>query len=118
MTMSTFFGVNIKENVKIVKFTTKEITLSNSSDLKDDLDVLFKKEKENNYNYILDLENSAIVTSLFIAILISFIKKVAQKSGSVKMCSLQKMAKDVLSVSKMVNIFEIYETPEDALNSF
>ncbi len=103
--MSRFFTHETKHTIQIIRFTSYALTLSNSNDLKKELEQLVKSGKK---NFIFDFTEVKFITSLMIAILIFFLKLARDKGGNMILCGLSKEAAYAFEVSRTEKVFTIY----------
>ena len=113
--MENFFSIEKKDGINILKFNFNEITLYQRDDIKKRLqDIL----DGNNKNFVFDLSDIGFLSSMFIAIIVFFLKEVRDKSGDLKLCSLSGEEKSILQLTKLDKVFEVYDTPDEAVASF
>ncbi len=77
------------------------------------------KDIEENYNkIIIDLNECEFIDSTFISSLVTGLKAVNQKGGSLKIVANHSEVQSVLELTGMVKVFEIYKDVKEALESF
>lgn len=109
------YSFNVKKEILIVKIEEKRATIEFSGTLKDDL---LKKIKQGNSKVIIDLSATEFVDSSFLGTLVAGLKKTASKNGDLKIVNLQEPVRSMFELTRLYKIFEIFDTVEDALNSF
>ncbi len=67
---------------------------------------------------VLDLKDIQYIDSSGLGSLLSILKYLHTKNGELKLCSLNKPVRTIFELVAMHKIFEIYNTPEDAINSY
>lgn len=109
------YSFNVKKEILIVKIEEKRATIEFSGTLKDDL---LKKIEQGNSKVIIDLSATEFVDSSFLGTLVAGLKKTASKNGDLKIVNLQEPVRVMFELTRLYKIFEIFNTVEDALNSF
>ena len=109
------YSFNVKKEILIVKIEEKRATIEFSGTLKDDL---LKKIEQGNNRVIIDLSATEFVDSSFLGTLVAGLKKTASKNGDLKIVNLQEPVRAMFELTRLYKIFEIFDTVEDALNSF
>ena len=69
-------------------------------------------------NIVLNLEQVTYVDSAGVGTLMSLYTSAQAQHGSIKLAGLTTRVRDLLQITKLVTIFEIYDTPEAAAASF
>ncbi len=69
-------------------------------------------------NIVLNLAQVTYVDSSGVGTLMSLYTSAQAAHGSIKLAGLTTRVRDLLQITKLVTIFEIYDTPEDAAASF
>jgi anti-sigma B factor antagonist len=109
------YSFNVKKEILIVKIEEKRATIEFSGTLKDDL---LKKIEQGNNRVIIDLSATEFVDSSFLGTLVAGLKKTASKNGDLKIVNLQEPVRVMFELTRLYKVFEIFNTVEDALNSF
>jgi len=109
------YSFNVENEILIVKIEEKRATIEFSGTLKDDL---IKKIEHGNGKVIIDLGEVEFVDSSFLGTLVGGLKKTASKNGDLKIVNLQEPVRAMFELTRLYKIFEIFDTVEDALNSF
>jgi len=71
--------------------------------------------ENNEMNILLDLDKLEYISSSGLRILLMFLKKVKAAEGRFMLVALSPDIREIFEISGFVNIFEIYETKEQAL---
>lgn len=109
------YSFNVEKEILIVKIEEKRATVEFSGTLKDDL---LQKIEQGNSKVIIDLSATEFVDSSFLGTLVAGLKKTASKNGDLKIVNLQEPVRVMFELTRLYKIFEIFDTVEDALNSF
>ena len=109
------YSFDVKKEILIVKIEEKRATIEFSGTLKDDI---LKKIEQGNSKVIMDLSATEFVDSSFLGTLVAVLKKTTSKNGDLKIVNLQEPVSNMFELTRLYKIFEIFNTVEDALNSF
>lgn len=102
-------------NIITVTLLFNEINLEQRELLKKELNALaLKGEKE----FIIDLSKVGFFSSLTIATLVFFAKEVRKNNGDVKLIGLSQETQRVVNLTKLHEVFKIYSSEQEAINSF
>jgi len=69
-------------------------------------------------NFIVDLKNLKTINTRLLAYLVTFFVKIRNKNGNMKIINLHREIMKILQITKLINIFDIYDTVEEARLSF
>jgi anti-sigma B factor antagonist len=102
--------------VAVIK-VTGDITLNQGGDilLKDKIQSLLQQGQR---KLVLDLGNVSYVDSAGLGQLVQIHATTKSKGGSLRLANLTKRLKDLLVVTKLVTVFDSYESEADAVASF
>ena len=102
--------------VAVVK-VTGDITLNKGGDvlLKDKVQSLIQQGQK---NILLDLSGVSYVDSAGLGELVQAYATTKNRGGALKLLSVTKRLKDLLVVTKLLTVFDTYDTEADALASF
>jgi len=67
---------------------------------------------------LIDLEKCEYISSAGLRVLLAVTKKLSKEGGVMKLCSLQPYVKEVFDVAGFTQILKIYNTCQEALQSF
>jgi len=70
------------------------------------------------YNIVVNLGRVSYIDSSGIGALISSLSNLKKYQGSLKITNLQGSVKKVFELTKLTSFFEIYNSEEEAINSF
>ena len=87
----------------------------NSEPVKEELKSLFTAP---NTKLIFDLQGVAFIDSSGFGVFLSIMKTANNSYGYFKICNICEEVMEIFKLLQLHNIFEIYKTREDALNSF
>ena len=102
--------------VAVVK-VTGDITLNKGGDvlLKDKVQSLIQQGQK---NILLDLSGVSYVDSAGLGELVQAYATTKNRGGALKLLSVTKRLKDLLVVTKLLTVFDTYDSEADALASF
>ena len=106
----------IVNNVAVVK-VTGDITLNKGADvqLKDKIQSLVQQGHK---NVLVDLSGVSYVDSAGLGELVQAFVTTKNRGGSLKLLNVTKRLRDLLVVTKLLTVFDTYDTEADALASF
>ncbi|MCD6318667.1 STAS domain-containing protein [Candidatus Aerophobetes bacterium] len=67
---------------------------------------------------LIDLSGAEYISSAGLRVLLAIAKKLKEKDGQIKLCCLQPYVKEVFDVAGFTQIFKIYNTYQQGINSF
>ena len=73
--------------------------------------------ENNEMKILLDLEKLEYISSSGLRILLMFLKKLKAADGRFMLCGLSSDIREIFEISGFINIFEIFENQETALES-
>ena len=73
---------------------------------------------EGSRNIVLDLGNVAYIDSGGLGQLVSSFTSVAREAGGLKLLNVGKRSKDLLAMTKLLTVFDTYDTEHEAVASF
>lgn len=109
ITLSHQFGYP----VATLKF--KKATIMEAIDFKSLIDEEINK---GHYNLVIDLNECEYVDSSFIGVLVVTWKKLRSNGGTLKLVKLGNFTQSIFHLSGVVEIFEHYQSLEEAISSF
>ncbi|HXG91063.1 MAG TPA: STAS domain-containing protein [Blastocatellia bacterium] len=74
--------------------------------------------EEDEINFLIDLRSVTYISSTGVGSLIKCYRSVLKKKGKVKLLSPSQSVRNILAISKLDGVFEIYSDEEEALTSF
>lgn len=67
---------------------------------------------------VIDLEQVAFMTSTGMSVFIEYLAKFRDRGGDLRMCRVQEDVMRVFRFTRLIEVFNIYDTVEDVVNSF
>ena len=74
--------------------------------------------EQGNRKLVIDLSNVSYVNSLGIGSLVSIYTMYTKGNGKIKLCGMGKSIQNVFVITRLISIFDVDETREDALKNF
>ena len=114
--MSTHFEINKKvvDNIQIFSIIG-ELDALVAPDFKEEIDNAFKSKF---VNIIIDFKESTHINSLGMGILVSKLREVKLINGDIKLINLSKHINTIFEMIGLSELFEIFTSETEALNSF
>jgi anti-sigma B factor antagonist len=109
------FHYEILDDVLIFEILNKRATVEISGNVKNELLKLIDEGKN---KVIISLEKAEYVDSSFLGILVAGLKRATMKDGDLKIFGLQPAVKSMFELTRLYRIFDIFNTREEAVNSF
>ena len=95
---------------------TGKLTIGEGDELlKDKINSLIQQGQR---KLILNLEGVPYVDSAGLGEIVRTYTTVSRQGGSLKLLNLTKRIEDLLSITKLLTVFDTYDSEQDALNSF
>jgi len=92
-----------------------EIDLYNAPEIKDIINGLIEEQK---FNVIINLEKVTYIDSSGIGALISSLSNLKKYQGGLKIINVYASVRKVFELTKLTSFFDIYNSEEEALESF
>ena len=67
---------------------------------------------------LIDMDGTEYISSAGLRVLLAIAKKLKKEDGQIKLCRLQPYVKEVFDVAGFTQIFKIYNTYQEGINSF
>lgn len=99
----------------IANIRLKKATILEALDFKSEID---EEIHQGQHNIVIDLSGCEFLDSTFIGVLVVTWKKLKAKGGKLKLVKPGYFAKSVFYLSGAIEIFETYESVQEALSSF
>lgn len=112
--MENFFMVE-KDDVVIEVVNLVKATGDQAEELKTILLDLINDGKQ---EIVIDLNKCIFIDSTFLSVLVTVQKELMRKGGNLKISSPQNDVANMLEVTKMTKVFEVFESTSEAINSF
>ena len=92
------------------------VTLGDGDELlKDKINSLLQQDKK---QLLLNLENVPYIDSAGLGEIVRTYTTVSRQGGSLKLLNLTKRISDLLSITKLLTVFETFDTESEAIKSF
>lgn len=101
--------------VELIKLDGKITIGSGDTQLRD---VIINSLKEGKHNILLDMANVTTIDSSGIGELVGAYTTVTNKGGKLKLLHLPPKVTDLLQVTQLITVFEVYENEQDAVQSY
>ena len=101
--------------VEIIKLEGKITIGSGDSQLRD---VITNALKDGKNNILLDMREVSTIDSSGIGELVGAYTTVTNRGGKLKLLRLPPKVNDLLQVTQLITVFEVYEEEQDAINSY
>jgi anti-sigma B factor antagonist len=74
--------------------------------------------KENRRNFVVNVQSVDLINSSGLGILISNLTHVKNNGGDLRISNVTPKVKQILTMTKLVNVFKVFDTEEEAIASF
>jgi anti-sigma B factor antagonist len=101
--------------VTVIGVREERLDAHNSEDLKAAMNSLFEGGTK---NLLVDLKEVRFIDSSGLGVLVSGFKNASTRQGSIKLCSLQSQVKSMFELTRLHRVFDIYQTVDEALESY
>ena len=101
--------------VMVVVVREERLDAHNSDELKVEMNRLFESGTK---DLLVDLKEVRFIDSSGLGVLVSGYKNAATHQGSIKLCSLQTQVKSMFELTRLHRVFDIYQTMDEALESY
>jgi anti-sigma B factor antagonist len=109
------FRYKIEDNILVFEILNKRATVEISGNVKNEL---LKQIEQGKNKVIVNLNKAEYVDSSFLGILVAGLKRATMKDGDLKIVGLQPAVKSMFELTRLYRIFDIFNTNEEAINSF
>jgi anti-sigma B factor antagonist len=101
--------------VLVVMVHEERLDAHNSDELKTEISRQFESGTK---NLLVDLKEVRFIDSSGLGVLVSGYKNASTHQGSIKLCSLQTQVKSMFELTRLHRVFDIYQTIDEALESY
>jgi anti-sigma B factor antagonist len=110
-------NIKTESNGKVLVLMVREERLDahNSDELKVEMNRLFDSGTK---DLLVDLKEVRFIDSSGLGVLVSGFKNASTHQGSIKLCSLQTQVKSMFELTRLHRVFDIYQTVDEALESY
>ncbi len=109
------FKTESNGTVMVVMVREERLDAHNSDELKAEMNRLFESGTK---NLLVDLKEVRFIDSSGLGVLVSGFKNASTHQGSIKLCSLQTQVKSMFELTRLQRVFDIYQTIDEALESY
>jgi len=103
------------QGIDVIRFCFNEIGLQQREVMKKELDSVIP---ENGGKFLFNLSGVGFLSSLAIATMVFFAKKVRERGGEVKLCAASEGTRNVIKIVQLDKVFEIFDTEREAMKNF
>jgi len=107
--------VKILENNKAIAYPVGRLDVAVSAELEEQL--IQAVETNALDGLILNMENVEYMSSSGFRVAIALLRKLSDKGGSLRICSLKPAVKRIFDVIELTSLFEIFDSEEEAVAS-
>lgn len=107
-------SIENKDEISIVR-VNGEITFSTSGDLRKKLLELVDKGSK---KIILNIGGVDYIDSSGMATMVEILQKIKSEGGHLVLCKVKDKVKDILEMVKLRDLFEMFDTEEEAIEGF
>ena len=109
--------VKIEANgaVRVIYVKEERLDAHNSDELKAELNRLFDSGIK---DLLIDLKEVRFIDSSGLGVLVSGFKNASARQGSLKLSGLQSQVKSMFELTRLHRVFDIFQTVDDALESY
>jgi len=101
--------------VMVVMVREERLDAHNSDELKAEMNRLFESGTK---DLLVDLKEVRFIDSSGLGSLVSGYKNASTHQGNIKLCSLQTQVKSMFELTRLHRVFDIYQTMDEALESY
>jgi anti-sigma B factor antagonist len=101
--------------VMVVAVREERLDAHNSDELKVEMIRLFESGTK---DLLVDLKEVRFIDSSGLGVLVSGFKNASTHQGSIKLCCLQTQVKSMFELTRLHRVFDIYQTVDEALESY
>ena len=101
--------------VTVIIVREERLDAHNSDELKIEMNRLFESGTK---DLLVDLKEVRFVDSSGLGVLVSGFKNASTRQGSIKLCGLQTQVKSMFELTRLHRVFDIFQTVDEALESY
>jgi anti-sigma B factor antagonist len=102
-------------SVVVIYVHEERLDAHNSEELKSELNRVFERETN---DAVVDLKDVRFIDSSGLGVLVSGFKNASTRQRSLKLAGLQTQVKSMFELTRLHRVFDIYQTVDEALESF
>ena len=108
--------LDLKQHKQYLLVQFKKMCNLNSGNT-DELKTLILNSYQNGQSVIIDFKNLELIDSAGLTVLIHIRRKLTETKGSLKFCNIGEKINNLLQITRLHRVFDIYDTEEAALKS-
>jgi anti-anti-sigma factor len=108
------FDVEQTGDIAVVLLPGETLEASNVKEFKGNMEPVL----EQNAKVVFDMSHIRFIDSMGCGVLISFLKRLQQKGGGLKICAITAPVENLFTLMGFDKLFGIFKTREDAINAF
>lgn len=112
--MSLSINCKFENNVSVIAIEG-EITFENSTQLRDQIDA---ECEQGHYNIVIDLVGLKYMSSAGMGVLVHGLKQTRSNEGDLRLVNLSDKMRRVFLITQFTHHFKVFNTIEEAVNSF
>ncbi|MCK5032832.1 MAG: STAS domain-containing protein [Calditrichia bacterium] len=109
------FTINKSDEILTIVVNDKRATVDISGRFKDQI---HQEIEKGSFKIIIDLTKVEYVDSSFLGALVAGLKRATMKNGDLKLVCLQPPVRAMFDLTRLYRIFDIYDTMDEAINTF
>lgn len=102
-------------NVTVIFVHEERLDAHNSEELKLEMNRLFESGTK---DLLVDLKEVRFIDSSGLGVLVSGFKNASTRQGTLKLSALQTQVKSMFELTRLHRVFDIYQTVDEALESY
>ena len=103
------------DGVSVVRLNGRIVLGEESGALREAVKALLAKGKK---KVVLDMSNVTYIDSAGLGILVAAYVSANTQAASIRLCALGHKFREVLQITRLLTVFEVYDTPAAAIGSF
>ncbi|MCP4132236.1 MAG: STAS domain-containing protein [bacterium] len=103
------------DNITII-YLSGRLDLHSSPEIERNINEILRQESES--DILLNFNDVHYMSSTGLRMLVSMMKKLKKSRKQMKLCEMNDITKEILQVTDLVGLFELFESEEKALQSF
>lgn len=113
--MNKYFTIRKAEDITVITFLFAELSLKQIEEFKS---LFYCLVTDADNKFVINMRMCSFLPSLVLGVLVGFDAKVKKENGRMVFCCLTEQVRTILEITRLVLIFEVYNTEEAALSAF
>ena len=111
------FGYEIKErgNYNVISIKGNLIEKNQANELLDEVNDLLEKESN---RFVVNMEEFKYMNSTGLTVLLNILTRARKSGGEAVICRVPEKIKTLLVITKLINVFSVVDSEENAAQSF